>query len=73
MLVLAAAYSSTALSQLVDGCELETLLKRTILKLRESQAISPTLKMDAQILEYVRKKLFEGGGSKPSSFSFPNT
>ena len=69
MLVLAAVYSNN-LSQLVDGEKLEKLLHRTIKKLNESAALSPTLKTDAQILEHIRRELFESGGSGSSFASF---
>jgi len=73
MLVLAATYKSSTLSQLVDGNRLDTLFTRTIRELRKSAAISPTLKMDAQILEHLRKEIFDGGGSRDNSFSYADS
>ena len=63
MLVLAATYnaklSSLATSKpLVEAEELEKLFNRTIRFLKLNEAISPTLKRDAEILECVRRTLF---------------
>ncbi|KAK2762681.1 hypothetical protein FQN54_000855 [Arachnomyces sp. PD_36] len=58
MLVLSATYMSN-LSELVDGERLRTLLKRTIDFLQQSRFISPTLKIDAEILTEIYHKIFD--------------
>ncbi len=62
MLVLAATYHSH-LGKLVDNKQLEQLLDRTIDFLAKHQAISPTLRKDAEILKDVKTRIF-GIGSR---------
>ena len=57
VLVLAGTYNSD-LSSLIDGATLRRLIDRTIRFLRYSEAISPTLKHDAEILEHIQSRLF---------------
>jgi hypothetical protein len=58
MLVLAATFKSD-LRYLVKREILEELLDRTIDFLRYSEAISPTLAKDAQVLTKIREKIFD--------------
>lgn len=69
MLVLAATYNSE-LSSLVDGKQLKQLLDRTIRFLKLSEAISPSLQRDAQLLEYIRATLFTNQPSSSANNSF---
>ncbi len=65
MLVLAAVYKSR-LRQLINKSLLDKLLARTIKVLRRLAPNSPTLKVDAQILENTRKVI---NGEKRESMS----
>ena len=67
MLVLAAVYKSR-LRQLIDKSVLDKLLARTIKVLRRLAPNSPTLKVDAQILENTRK-VINGEKQEPMSAS----
>ena len=74
MLVLAATFNSD-LRYLVDQKTLEELLDRTIKFLQYSEAISPTLQRDAQVLIKIRERMFEGDNapySVSTSSSFRN-
>ncbi len=67
MLVLAATYHSH-LGKLVDGKKLEQLLDRTIEFLGKHQAISPTLRKDAEILKDVKARVVPINRSFTTSF-----
>jgi hypothetical protein len=55
------------LRELVDRDELDRLLQRTINFLLQSENISPSLKMDAKILNGIYKKIFKKSPNSSST------